>query len=31
MIRALQEIHAILTPEQRERLSYMIRAGILTV
>ncbi len=31
VIRSLQEIHAILTAEQRERLSYMIRAGILTV
>jgi Spy/CpxP family protein refolding chaperone len=31
LIRALQEIHAILTPEQRERLSYMLRTGILTV
>jgi Spy/CpxP family protein refolding chaperone len=31
LIRALQEIHALLTPEQRERLSYLLRAGILTV
>jgi Spy/CpxP family protein refolding chaperone len=31
LIRALQEIHAILNPEQRERLSYMLRTGILTV
>jgi Spy/CpxP family protein refolding chaperone len=31
LIRALQEIHALLTPEQRERLSYMLRTGILTV
>jgi Spy/CpxP family protein refolding chaperone len=31
LIRALQEIHALLTPEQRERLSYLLRTGILTV
>jgi Spy/CpxP family protein refolding chaperone len=31
LIRALQEIHALLTPEQRDRLSYMLRTGILTV
>ena len=31
LVRALQEIHALLTPEQRERLSYMLRTGILTV
>ncbi len=31
LIRSLQEIHALLTPEQRERLSYMLRTGILTV
>lgn len=31
LIQALQEIHALLTPEQRERLSYLLRAGILTV
>ena len=31
LLRALQEIHALLTPEQRERLSYMLRTGILTV
>ncbi len=31
LLRALQEIHALLNPEQRERLSYMLRTGILTV
>ena len=31
LIRSLNEIHALLTPEQRERLSYMLRTGILTV
>lgn len=31
LIRALQEIHALLTPEQRERLSYLLRTGVLTV
>ncbi len=31
LVRALQEIHALLTPEQRERLSYMLRTGILSV
>ena len=31
LVRALQEIHSLLTPEQRERLSYMLRTGILTV
>jgi Spy/CpxP family protein refolding chaperone len=29
--RALQEIHALLTPEQRQRLAYLIRSGVLTV
>ncbi len=31
LIRALQEIHALLTPEQRQRLAYLIRSGVLTV
>lgn len=31
LIRALGEIHAMLNPDQRERLSYMLRTGILTV
>ncbi len=29
--RALQEIHALLTPEQRQRLAYMIRSGVLSI
>jgi Spy/CpxP family protein refolding chaperone len=31
LVRALREIHALLKPEQRERLSYMLRTGILSV
>jgi len=31
LIRSLQQIHAILNPDQRTRLAYMIRAGILAV
>jgi Spy/CpxP family protein refolding chaperone len=31
LTRALQEIHALLTPEQRQRLAYLIRSGVLTV
>jgi len=27
----LQEIHALLTAEQRQRLAYLIRTGVLTV
>ena len=29
--RALQEMHALLKPEQRERLAYMLRTGVLAV
>ncbi len=31
LTRALEEIHALLTPEQRQRLAYLIRSGVLTV
>ena len=31
LVRALQQIHAMLNPEQRERLAHLIRTGILTV
>jgi Spy/CpxP family protein refolding chaperone len=31
LVRALADIHALLNPEQRERLSYMLRTGILAV
>ncbi len=31
LTRALQEIHALLTPEQRQRLAYLIRSGVLSV
>jgi Spy/CpxP family protein refolding chaperone len=29
LIRALAGIHALLTPEQRERLAYLVRTGVL--
>ena len=31
LIRSLQQIHGLLTPEQRQRLAYLIRSGVLTV
>ena len=31
LTRALQEIHALLSPEQRQRLAYLIRSGVLSV
>ncbi len=31
IVRSLQQIHAILTPEQRERLAYLIRSGMLAI
>jgi Spy/CpxP family protein refolding chaperone len=31
LIHALQQIHALLEPEQRQRLAYLIRSGVLTV
>jgi periplasmic protein CpxP/Spy len=31
LTRALQEIHSLLTPEQRQRLAYLIRSGVLSV
>ena len=31
LIRSLQQIHAILSPEQRARFAYLIRTGVLTV
>jgi Spy/CpxP family protein refolding chaperone len=31
VVRALQEIHALLSVEQRERLAYLLRTGILAV
>ena len=31
LIRSLQQIHTLLTAEQRQRLAYIIRSGILTV
>ncbi|QEH38820.1 hypothetical protein OJF2_74300 [Aquisphaera giovannonii] len=31
LVRYLGQIHALLSPEQRERLAYLIRAGVLAV
>ncbi len=31
LTRALQDIHALLNPEQRQRLAYLIRSGVLSV
>ena len=31
VLRFLQQIHAILNPEQRARLAYLIRTGVLVV
>jgi len=31
VVRALQQIHAMLNPEQRARLAYLIRSGVLMV
>ena len=31
MVKALGDIHALLNADQRERLGYMLRTGILAV
>jgi Spy/CpxP family protein refolding chaperone len=31
VVRSLEQIHAILNPEQRTRLAHLIRAGILVI
>ncbi len=31
LIQALEQIHTLLTPEQRQRLAYLIRTGVLAV
>ena len=31
VVRSLQQIHALLNPEQRSRLAYLIRTGVLVV
>lgn len=31
LVRSLQQIHALLNPQQRERLAYLIRTGVLVV
>jgi Spy/CpxP family protein refolding chaperone len=31
LIRTLEQIHSLLNPEQRQRLAYLIRTGVLTI
>ena len=31
VVKALQQTHALLTPEQRQRLAYLLRSGQLTI
>ena len=31
VVRALQQIHAMLNPEQRSKLAYLIRTGVLAL
>jgi Spy/CpxP family protein refolding chaperone len=31
LLRSLQQIHAILNPDQRARFAYLLRTGVLTV
>jgi Spy/CpxP family protein refolding chaperone len=31
LIRALEQIHSLLNPDQRQRLAYLIRTGVLTI
>jgi Spy/CpxP family protein refolding chaperone len=31
VVRALRQIHAVLSPEQRTRLAYLIRTGALSI
>jgi Spy/CpxP family protein refolding chaperone len=31
LVRTLEKVHAILNPEQRARMSYLIRTGVLSV
>jgi Spy/CpxP family protein refolding chaperone len=31
LVRALEQIHALLGPEQRQRLAYLIRTGVLSI
>ena len=31
LVRSLQQIHAVLSPDQRQRLAYLIRTGVLIV
>jgi hypothetical protein len=31
LVRSLQEIHTVLNPQQRERLAYLIRAGVMSL
>jgi Spy/CpxP family protein refolding chaperone len=31
LVRALEQIHTLLKPDQRQRLAYLIRTGVLTI
>ncbi len=31
LVKALQQIHALLNPEQREKFAYLVRTGFLTM
>jgi Spy/CpxP family protein refolding chaperone len=31
LVRSLEQIHSLLNPEQRQRLAYLIRTGVLTL
>jgi len=31
VLKALQDVHALLQPEQRQRLAYLIRTGRLVI
>ncbi len=31
LVRALEQIHGLLNPDQRQRLAYLIRTGVLTI
>ena len=31
LVRALEQIHALLNADQRQRLAYLIRTGVLTI
>jgi Spy/CpxP family protein refolding chaperone len=31
LVRSLEKIHALLNPQQRERMAYLIRAGVMSL